>query len=195
MREDKRIILLAGPSAAGKTTVARLIERIEPRISLVRSATTRQPRGDGQDAEYIYMSREDFLRSVREGGFLEYTEFGENLYGTPAFEIERILSEGGVPLLILDLNGIKALKDSERYSSLAVFLFADEATLDSRLFERLSHKGELTSDAARQYESRRKAARDYVRLVREDGALFDALVDTTKKAPDEVAREILKLLN
>ena len=194
MREDKRIILLAGPSAAGKTTVARFIEKTAPSHSLVRSATTRQPRGDGNDSEYIYLSREEFLGAVREGGFLEYTEFGENLYGTPTSEIERILSGGGVPLLILDLNGIANVKKSKKYESFSVFVYADEATLDSRLLERMSVGGEMSLDDRRQYESRRKAARDYLNSVKNDSSLFDALVNTAKKTPYEVAREILELI-
>lgn len=195
MRGKNKILLLAGPSAAGKTTVARCIENCVPTFSLVRSATTRSPRGDGNDSEYLYMSREEFLSCVREGGFLEHTEFSGSLYGTPSFEIERIISEGGTPVLILDLNGIQSLRRSSAYPIFAVYLFADEKTLDSRLYDRITGGGEMTEELARQYESRRAKAREYKALVEERRELFDAFVDTSKRTPDEVAREILSLLN
>ena len=85
-----KILILAGPSAVGKTTVADYILKSYPSFSLVRSATTRAKRGDGHDAEYIYLSREEFNARLLSGKMLEHTEYANEMYGTPASEIERI---------------------------------------------------------------------------------------------------------
>ena len=90
----KKVLILAGPSAVGKTTL----------MSEILS------RGDGRDQEYIYLTKEKFLNCVKRAEMLEYTEYGGNMYGTPKYEIDRIFSDGKIPLLILDINGVKALK-------------------------------------------------------------------------------------
>ena len=110
----KKILVIAGPSAVGKTTVMNEILRQNAGFEYIRSATTRAPRGDVFDLEYIYLSKEEFLERIENGGVLEYTEYGGNFYGTPKSEIERIFSVGKTPVLILDLNGVKSLKSIPR---------------------------------------------------------------------------------
>ena len=86
------ILVLVGPSAVGKTTVmTRILELYGNEFSPIRSATTRAPRGDSFDGEYIYLSREEFLSSVSRGELLEYMEYGGNLYGTPKSEVEILI--------------------------------------------------------------------------------------------------------
>jgi len=134
----KNVLILAGPSGVGKTTVAEaLLNKEGSEYSLVRSITTREKRGDGFDDEYIYSDREEFLRRVEGGEILEYTEYAGQLYGTPRSEIERILSEGKTPLLILDLNGVVSFsKNKGDLSPCAIYVLAGVATLNMRLIER-----------------------------------------------------------
>ena len=133
----KRILVLAGPSAVGKTTVSDEIMRQNGAFSLIRSATSRAPRGDAYDDEYIYISREEFLSAVESGEMLEYTEYSGQLYGTPRSEIGRALSEGKLPLLILDLSGVASLRSGEYASdALFVYLYDDLNTLEERLYAR-----------------------------------------------------------
>ena len=105
-----KILVLAGPSAVGKTTVMKALMSKYEGFDYIRSATTRAPRGDGYDSEYIYLSINDFSSLIKNGGVLEYTEYGGNFYGTPSSEIERIFEDGKIPMLILDINGVKTLK-------------------------------------------------------------------------------------
>ena len=105
-------LVIAGASAVGKTTVGTLLVE-SGKFELVRSVTTREMRGDAFGSEYIYLTRDEFLKLVSDGGVLEYTEYAGNLYGTPRSEIERIVGEGKTPLLILDLNGVKSLSAAE----------------------------------------------------------------------------------
>ena len=132
----KQILILAGPSAVGKTTVANELLKGNSDFELVRSVTSRPPRGDGNDSEYIYLSKEDFKRGIESNDVLEYTEYAGELYGTPKSEIDRIIKEGRVPLLILDINGVKALNKADGISVCAVYVYDDIRIVDQRLYDR-----------------------------------------------------------
>lgn len=132
----KCLLVLVGPSAVGKTTVAdELIST--GGFSLSRSLTTRAPRGDGHDAEYVYTDRSGFLSEVEFGCVLEYTEYLGTLYGTPLSEIDRIINEGKTPLLILDINGAESIirRRGELFPCI-IYLTEDADVLRSRLEKR-----------------------------------------------------------
>ena len=152
----RKILIIAGPSAVGKTTVMSELLKNNPKFEYIRSATTRAPRGDAFDAEYIYLSEEEFKARIASGGMIEYTEYGDNFYGTPKSEIERIFLAGKFPVLILDMNGVSTLKSaSYDFSVFAVYITAEREVLEKRLFERFAAAG--FSDAARKTYEKRKA--------------------------------------
>ena len=130
----KYAVIFAGPSGAGKTTVADALIEKTGAYSMSRSATTRAPRGDGRDDEYIYLTREEFDKALAEGDVLEHTLYGGNMYGTRRVEIERILGEGRYPVLVLDMNGVDSLKRAELpYPVIAIYLYNDLDVIERRL--------------------------------------------------------------
>lgn len=187
----KKILVIAGPSAVGKTTVMKKILSINSDFEFIRSATTRAPRGDGHDAEYLYLSKEEFHSRISLGKMLEYTEFGGNLYGTPASEIERIFASGKIPILILDINGVRALKGAPRdFSVVAVYITAELDLLTSRLCERAMAAG-MTDDARKAMERRIEQNRRDLSNTDAISGLFDGTVENINV--DDTAREILSL--
>lgn len=120
----------------GKTTVAGELMRLWPSFTLLRSATTRPPRNDGNDGEYIYLNRADFLSRIARGDMLEYMEYAGELYGTPRSELLRAEREGRIPLLILDLVGVEALSKADGISPHTVYIFDEPEVLAARLAER-----------------------------------------------------------
>ena len=139
-----KLLVIAGPSAVGKTTVAHEILDTDSRFSLSRSATTREKRGDGYDSEYIYLTREEFLRRIESGEVLEYTEYAGAYYGTPFSEIERIAGEGKIPLLILDRVGVASLSRSPLVSACSVYIYDDIEVMEERL--RLRHEADTSPE-------------------------------------------------
>lgn len=168
------ILILVGPSAVGKTTVmTKILELYSSEFESVRSATTRAPRGDAFDGEYIYLSREDFLLSVERGDLLEYMEYGGNLYGTPKSEIIRILSEGKTPLLVLDMVGVESIKSKEYpFLTVAAYIYDTLDVLTERLSLRyLSDKNDRVN-----FDKRIRAnIADYLSLPERE-TLFDIFI-------------------
>ena len=186
----KRLLIIAGPSAVGKTTVAKDILDRGVGFELSRSATTRAPRGDGHDQEYIYISESEFRSRISDGEMLEYTEYGGNIYGTPLSEIKRIFNEGKIPLLVLDINGVVSLKSATHdFSSYAVYINADMETIDKRLLERAERDG-YSEKAMATYERRMAQNRLDIKRAEELSFLFDLTLVNNEVS--ECASEILK---
>ena len=132
----KPMIILVGPSAVGKTTVANLlVEKYPDRFAFVRSVTTRPSRFEG-DTEYIYINQDEYDELVENDGLLEYATYAEFSYGTPRSEIVRIEAEWKTPLLVLNIEGVKSLRKKDDLKVYAIYFYEDLNLLETRLYER-----------------------------------------------------------
>ena len=115
MLSDLRPVVISGPSGSGKSSlIKRLFDEFPGCFGFSVSHTTRSPRSGEQDGrEYHFVPRETFEELIRKGEyFLEHTEFSGNLYGTSRDAIRALQSNGMVCLLDIELNGVRAFKQS-----------------------------------------------------------------------------------
>ena len=190
----KKLLVIAGPSAVGKTTVSDEIARQNAKFIVSRSATTRAPRGDGHDSEYVYMTRGEFGSSIASGDMLEHTEYSGELYGTPRSEIERIGSEGKIPMLILDLAGVASLRASDLSEDcLFVYLYDELNTLEERLYARYMTPPSI--DGLTKFVKRKEQnIADYLAFDKH-AELFDILVSNAGEVTDTAARILSAMEN
>lgn len=107
------LVVLAGPTAVGKGTVAAYIREHYPEVWLSVSATTRKPRPREVDGvHYHFLSQEEFERLDAEGELLESAVVhGRSSYGTPRQPVLDAIAAGRLPLLEIDLQGARQVRE------------------------------------------------------------------------------------
>lgn len=185
----KKLLVLAGPSAVGKTTISDEIMRQNDKFTLSRSATTRAPRGDGHDDEYVYLTRDEFLAAIESGDILEHTEYSGDLYGTPKSEILRAEREGKYALFILDLAGVASLRESEfADDTLFVYIYDTINTLEERLYAR--YMDPPTVDGLTKFAKRKEQnIADYLGFDKH-APLFDLMISNATTVSETAANII-----
>jgi len=129
-----RLIVVAGPSGSGKTTIARALLERNPSLEFSVSATTRERRPTEEDGkDYFYLSREDFVRRVEAGDFVEWEEVFGNLYGTLRSEVDRALRGGRHMLFDVDVKGALSIKRHYPDALLLFILHPSREVLEERL--------------------------------------------------------------
>lgn len=128
------LVVVSGPGGVGKGTIADRLVAGDDRLALSRSWTTRSPRPDEAPDAYIFVDRAAFLAHRDAGGFLEWNEFLDRLYGTPVPDVDdpRDL------ILEIDVAGGRQVLD-RRPDALLVFVEAPDVDEQRR---RLIGRGE-----------------------------------------------------
>lgn len=116
------LIVVSGPSGAGKGTICSSIKERNENIWLSTSMTTRSPRGEEKNGvEYFFVSKEEFEQKIKDDGFLEYAVVHSGqYYGTPKDKIANMLNTGKDVLLEIDIQG--AIEIQNKISD-ALFIF------------------------------------------------------------------------
>ena len=132
-------LVLSAPSGTGKTTVGELLAAGDSSIVRSVSMTTRPMRSNEQEgADYYFTTHDEFKARILKGAFLEWAEVYEGvLYGTPKEAVERIIRDGDVALLVIDVQGGRSVK---AIFPEAVLVFLIPPSLDS-LAQRLRQRG------------------------------------------------------
>jgi guanylate kinase len=142
MYQSGLLIVISGPSGAGKGTICKaLLERNDFWLSV--SATTRTPRnGEAEGTNYYFMTKDAFLKKIDEGDFLEFAEVYGNYYGTPKSKVFNALEKGNDVILEIDIQG--ALKVKENYPE-GIFIFILPPSMEE-LKNRIINRGSETPE-------------------------------------------------
>jgi guanylate kinase len=139
LQARSRLVVLAGPTAVGKGTVAAVIRQDHPEVWISVSATTRRPRpGEIDGVHYWFVSDEEFDRMVEQDELLEWAVVhGAARYGTPRAPVEEALAAGRPALLEIDLQGARQVRETMPE---ALFVFLKPPSWDE-LVRRLVGRG------------------------------------------------------
>ncbi len=179
-----RLLVIAGPTAVGKGTVARRILETNSDIVLSVSATTRAPRkGEIDGKSYFFLSDAEFDRLIEAGEMLEFAVVhGTHRYGTPKQPVLAALEAGKTVLLEIDIQGASQVKE-QMPEAITVFIAPPSW---QELVRRLEGRG--TENAA---EMQRRLATARVELEAQDR--FDHVVVNDDVA--KCAQSVVELLS
>lgn len=138
-----QLIVISGPSGAGKGTVCKaILEKNDFWISV--SASTRSPRNsEVEGVNYYFITKEEFLGKIASDDFLEYAEVYGNYYGTPKSEVLKVLDSGRDVILEIDIQG--ALKVKKAYPK-GIFIFILPPSMEE-LKNRITNRGSETPES------------------------------------------------
>lgn len=171
--ERGKLVVISGPSGAGKTSVCRALKK-NPNVEFSVSATTRSMREGEQDGvDYHFLSRDDFQRRLGENQFLEWASYNENLYGTPRWPVDAALARGKTFLVEIEVDGTRQLRE-RAIDGLYVFIAPPNI---EELHRRLVNRG---TNEAEEIDQRVHIAKEEIAAASSEVAgspLYDVIIE------------------
>lgn len=137
------LIVLSGPSGAGKGTLCQELLRQMPDLKYSVSMTTRSSRpGEVEGIHYFFRQKAEFEAMIHRDELLEWAQFCDNYYGTPRFAVEQAIQAGQDVILEIEIQG--ALQIKQRFPQ-GVFTFIVPPSM-AVLSERIHKRGTETEE-------------------------------------------------
>ena len=132
--DQGKLVVIAAPSGAGKTSLVRALLDSVPQVRFSVSYTTREPRaGEVDGRDYFFVSRQEFEAMGTRGAFLEHATVFGNRYGTARAEVAKLTDAGHDVLLEIDWQGARQVR-AARPDCVSVYILPPSlAELDRRL--------------------------------------------------------------
>ena len=182
--EPPLLIVLSGPSGAGKDSVRELLLEWEPRMHRVVTATTRKPRaGEVEGRDYHFISEDTFDEILKTNGFLEHAFVYDHRNGVPRIEIEDPLAFGRDAIARVDVQGAESLR---RLVPQAVLIFIAPPSIEESA-RRVHDRG---TDTKEEQARRREVAEREM----ETASQFDHIMVNETGRLEATARRVWELI-
>ncbi|MDM7274394.1 guanylate kinase [Sulfurihydrogenibium azorense] len=172
-----RLYIVSSPAGGGKTTIINLLLEELSFLRRVITYTTRQKRKNEIDGvDYVFIKKEEFERLIQENAFLEYALVHGNYYGTPKKDVFQLLEEGYDVVLVIDVQGMKQVK--QIYPDVITIFILPPS------LEELVSRMKLRGDSEQEIEKRLNTARKEIPFWKE----YDYIVvnDNLLQAKDQI---------
>ena len=185
MTKRGKLIVVAGPSGAGKGTLETQLMQAHPEIEFSVSVTTRPPRDYEVDGKhYFFISREAFLEKIKQNELVEWEEvYNKNghLYGTLRSFVDDALAQGRILLIDIDIKGGLNVKSQYPDDTISIFI---RPPSKEALLERLKKRG---SDSPEQIQIRLERMPEEVEVGKQfDYQIINDDLETASKKMIEI---------
>lgn len=187
---QQKIIIIAAPSGAGKTSVTRhLLKSLPDQLAFSVSCATRSPRNNEKDkVDYYFISVEEFENRIKANEFVEWEMvYKGKYYGTLKSELRRIWESGRAPLLDVDVKG--GINVQQQYPRQSLSLFIEPPSIDE-LERRLRARGTETPESLRARID--KASYELEFKSQFDRIIVNDVLEQTCQEAEAIVREFLQ---
>lgn len=190
MNERNLLLVISGPSGAGKGTICKaLVDKHPENIQCSISATSREVRpGEIEDTTYYYIGKEKFLDNIKNDQFLEYAEVYGNYYGTLIQEVQRLFKLKADVILEIEMQGALQIRKKSEDAVLIFIMPPSFKELRDRLLKRNRDRKEDIQNRLDKVASELKFIKDYDYIV-----VNDRLEDAVSKIEAIIIAEKCKM--
>lgn len=197
MNERNLLLVISGPSGAGKGTICKaLVEKHPEKIQCSISATSREVRPEEiVDKTYYYIGKNKFLENIENDQFLEYAEVYGNYYGTLIKEVKRLFTMKADVILEIEMQGALQIREKSEDAVLIFIMPPSFKELKERLLKRNRDRKEDIQNRLDKVASELKYIKDYDYIVVNDRledavAKIEAIIIAEKCKMDEKTLDI-----
>lgn len=124
------MIILVGPSASGKTEIAKALVALFGFKKFVTSTTHYMREGERDGVDYNFLSVEAFKKKIENNDFIEYVCYNGHYYGTEKRNIDNMT------VLIVEKTGLLEFLKLKDPNVITYYLVSEPEILEKRMIIR-----------------------------------------------------------